>query len=94
MRRLEESKSGETKEMLNTILWEEHKMKPQEWQLELAARQIPVHLTALYLRLIVHRVKDWVSSAREEECLRSLSCYDTCFDRNRENLCLMLRQVM
>ena len=59
MQRLEESKAGEIKEMLSTILWEEHKMIPQEWQLELAARQTSVH-----------RVKDWVSSAREEGCLR------------------------
>ena len=72
MRRLEESKAGEIKEMLSAILWEEHKMKPQEWQLELAARQISVDPTALYLRLAVFRVKDWVSSASEDECLRSL----------------------
>ena len=70
VRRLEESKAGEIKEMLSTILWEEHKMRPQEWQLELAARQISVDPTALYLRLAVFRVKDWVSSAREEGCLR------------------------
>ena len=31
MQRLEESKAGEIKEMLSTILWEEHKMIPQEW---------------------------------------------------------------
>ena len=72
VRRLEESKAGEIKEMLSTILWEEHKMRPREWQLELAARQISVDPTALYLRLAVFRVKDWVSSASEEECLRSL----------------------
>ena len=38
MKRLEESQAGEIKEMLSTILWEEHKMIPQEWQLELAIR--------------------------------------------------------
>ena len=66
-------------------------MIPQEWQLELAARQISVDHTALYLRLAVFRVKDWASSTSEDECLRSLSCYDTCLDReyfrgSRENL--------
>lgn len=52
-------------------MWEEHKMIPQKWQLELAARQISVDHTALYLRLAVFRVKDWASSTSEDECLRS-----------------------
>ena len=69
VRRLEESKAGEIKEMLSTILWEEHKMIPQEWQLELAARQISVDPTALYLRLAVFRVKDWASSTSEDDYL-------------------------
>ena len=55
--------------MLSTILWEEHKMIPQEWQLELAVRQISVDPTALYLRLAVFRVKDWASSTSEDDYL-------------------------